>query len=148
MVNQAGKAIKQADKAKKVKRVPLAHGVGRRKSSVARVWLTRGSGKIMVNGLQVETYFDTIVSRKSAQLPFEMCPVSANYDVNANVSGGGKMGQADAVKLGIARALLKEDEALRPVLRQHDMLTSDSRVKERKKYGRKAARRRFQFVKR
>ncbi|MCX5925131.1 MAG: 30S ribosomal protein S9 [Candidatus Dependentiae bacterium] len=146
MLNQ--KAAKETDKVKQAGRTPLSHGVGRRKSSVARVWLTRGSGKIVVNGLSINEYFDTIVSRKSVQLPFEMCPMSSNYDVKANVSGGGKEGQADAVKLGIARALLKEDETLRPALRKYDLLTSDSRLKERKKYGQKAARRKFQFVKR
>lgn len=148
MVNQATKSAKQTDKVKRPSRTPLAHGVGRRKSSVARVWLTRGSGKIVVNGLSVNAYFDTIVSRKSVQMPFEMCPTSSHFDVNANVVGGGKMGQADAVKLGIARALLKDDETLRPILRKNDLLTSDSRIKERKKYGQKAARRKFQFVKR
>lgn len=146
MVNPTGKAAKQTDKVKQP--VPVAHGVGRRKSSVARVWLTRGSGKIVVNGLSVDSYFDTIVSRKAVLIPFEVCPMSSNYDVKANVIGGGKMGQADAVKLGIARALLKEDETLRIALRKHDLLTSDSRIKERKKYGQKAARRKFQFVKR
>lgn len=143
-----GKVAKQVGTAKQSGKTPLAHGVGRRKSSVARVWLTRGSGKIVVNGLDAATYFDTIVSRKSAQMPFEVCPVSSLYDVSVNVNGGGKMGQADAVKLGIARAFLKQDETLRPVLRKHGLLTSDSRIKERKKYGRKGARRRFQFVKR
>jgi small subunit ribosomal protein S9 len=142
------KAPRKTGAAKKVGQAPLAHGVGRRKSSVARVWLTRVSGKVVVNGKAVDAYFDTLLTRKSAQMPFEVCPMSSVYDVKANVSGGGKSGQADAVKLGIARALLKEDETLRPLLRKHDLLTSDSRLKERKKYGQKAARRKFQFVKR
>jgi small subunit ribosomal protein S9 len=142
------KAPRKTGATKKVGKAPLAHGVGRRKSSVARVWLTRGSGKIVVNGKEVNAYFDTLLTRKSAQMAFEICPVSSVYDVQVNVSGGGKAGQADAVKLGISRALLQEDETLRPALKKHGLLTSDSRLKERKKYGQKAARRKFQFVKR
>ncbi len=146
MVHQ--KATNVTNKSGKSGSVKLAHGVGRRKASVARVWLTHGSGKIEVNGMSVTSYFDTILSRKSVHMPFEVCPTASQYDIMANVSGGGKMGQADAIKLGIARALLKDDESLRVTLRKHDLLTSDSRLKERKKYGQKAARRKFQFVKR
>jgi small subunit ribosomal protein S9 len=136
-------------RAPRVKRgAPVAHGVGRRKSSVARVWLHRGSGKIAVNGLSHLNYFDTEDMRSRAAMPFNVCPMGTSYDVIANVCGGGKSGQADAVKLGIARAILTIDEAIRPVLRQHDLLTVDSRNKERKKYGQKGARRKFQFVKR
>jgi len=127
---------------------PLAHGVGRRKSSVARVWLRAGKGAIVVNGKDFKEYFDTEVARLQASAPFRLIPLESQFDIEVNVLGGGTCSQADAVKLGIARAMLGADEALRPALRQHDLLTVDSRVKERKKYGQKAARRKFQFVKR
>jgi small subunit ribosomal protein S9 len=142
----------QAPKSKAKPRIqagsPLAHGVGRRKKSVARIWLRRGSGKISVNGLPHMEYFDSNITRDAAATPFRICPVAANYDVVVRVVGGGKNGQADAVKLGIARAMVDMDENLRQVMRQHGLLTVDSRNKERKKYGQKAARRKFQFVKR
>lgn len=128
---------------------PLAHGVGRRKSAVARVWLRRGNGSILINDRNYTDYFDTEVACISASLPFKIYPDAAKkYDVHANVEGGGLMAQADAVKLGIARALIVANEELRPLLKKHGLLTVDSRIKERKKYGQKAARRRFQFVKR
>ncbi len=127
---------------------PLAHGVGRRKSSVARVWLRAGKGAIVVNGKDFKDYFDTEVTRLRASTPFRVLPAEALFDVEVNVIGGGVCSQADAIKLGISRAMLAVDSRLRPALRQHDLLTVDSRLKERKKYGRKAARRRFQFVKR
>lgn len=127
---------------------PLAHSVGRRKKSVARVWLRRGSGNIVVNGQSHKDYFDTEFTRLTAEKPFAVCPVGSSYDVQISVCGGGKHGQADAVKLGIARALVSLDEGQRVLMRDHDLLTVDSRVKERKKYGQKAARRKFQFVKR
>jgi small subunit ribosomal protein S9 len=127
---------------------PLAHGVGRRKSSVARVWLRRGTGLIVVNGLSHIEYFDTDIMRADAARPFAVVPMASRYDVMANVKGGGLVAQAGAVRLGISRALLILDENVRIVLRQNGLLTCDSRVKERKKYGQKAARRKFQFVKR
>lgn len=126
----------------------LAHGVGRRKSSVARVWLRRGTGLIVVNGLSHIEYFDTDIMRADAARPFAVVPMASRYDVHANVKGGGLVAQAGAVRLGISRALLVLDENVRSVLRQNGLLTCDSRVKERKKYGQKAARRKFQFVKR
>lgn len=127
---------------------PVAHGVGRRKSSVARVWLRKGNGKMTVNGRTCDEYFNTKFLRQSAKTPFQVCEQSKIYDVEVNIAGGGVSAQADAVKLGFARALVSIDEALKPELRKHGLLTVDARVKERKKYGRKAARRRFQFVKR
>jgi small subunit ribosomal protein S9 len=130
------------------KNAPLGHGVGRRKSAVARVWLRRGSGKIVINEKPADTYFHTEVTRQEAARPFSVAPMSASYDVFARVCGGGLCAQAGAVKLGIARAFLDVDETLRPVLRKNDLLSVDQRVKERKKYGQKAARRKFQFVKR
>lgn len=129
------------------KNAPLGHGVGRRKSAIARVWLRRGSGKIVVNNKQADSYFQTEMTRADVTRPFSVTP-SASYDVFARVCGGGLCAQAGAVKLGIARALLDVDADLRPVLRQNDLLTVDSRNKERKKYGQRGARRKFQFVKR
>jgi small subunit ribosomal protein S9 len=130
------------------KNAPLGHGVGRRKAAIARVWLRRGSGKIVVNDKQADIYFQTEMTRADVIKPFALTPMGASYDVFARVCGGGLCGQAGAVRLGIARALLDVDANLRPVLRQNDLLTVDSRNKERKKYGQKAARRKFQFVKR
>lgn len=127
---------------------PLAHGVGRRKSAVARVYLRRGTGLIVVNGLSHNEYFDKDIMRADAARPFAVVPMAARYDVQVNVQGGGLVAQAGAVRLGISRALLIVDENVRSVLRQNGLLTCDSRVKERKKYGQKAARRKFQFVKR
>ena len=127
---------------------PLAHGIGRRKSSVARVWLRAGKGAIVVNGKDFKEYFDTEVARLKASTPFRLMPAESQFDIVANVNGGGICSQADAVKLGIARAMVSVDENLRPLLRQHELLTVDSRIKERKKPGQKAARRKFQFVKR
>jgi len=137
----------KAPKTKVRSSAPLAHGIGRRKSSVARVWLRAGKGAIVVNGKDFREYFDTEVARLKASTPFRVMPESA-FDIDANVVGGGVCSQADAVKLGIARAMVTVDEKLRPLLRQHDLLTVDSRLKERKKPGQKAARRKFQFVKR
>lgn len=130
------------------KKAQLAHGVGRRKTSIARVWVHRGSGSLLVNGKKHTDYFDTELNCKEAASPFQVVPMASNYDVEANVLGGGMHSQAGAIQLGIARALLSLDESIRPVLREHGMLTVDSRRKERKKYGQKAARRKFQFVKR
>jgi small subunit ribosomal protein S9 len=126
----------------------VAQGVGRRKKSVARVFLRYGSGVVTVNGTAADTYFDTDIARLAVKLPFKAFPDAALYDVHANVVGGGLHGQADAVKLGISRALLQARPETRAVLREHGLLTVDARVKERKKYGKKAARRSFQFVKR
>jgi small subunit ribosomal protein S9 len=130
------------------KNAPLGHGVGRRKSAIARVWLRRGNGKIVVNDKQSDIYFHTDVTRQEAARPFTVAPMGASYDVFARVCGGGLCAQAGAVKLGIARAFLDVDETLRPILRKNDLLSVDPRNKERKKYGQKGARRKFQFVKR
>lgn len=127
---------------------PLAHGVGRRKTAVARIWLRRGKGQIKVNGQNYMNYFDTTFSAENAATPFRVCPIGAGFDVEVNVSGGGKFAQADAVKLGIARAFVEFDETAKPALKKHGLMTVDSRKKERKKYGQKGARRKFQFVKR
>lgn len=126
---------------------PLAHGVGRRKSSVARVWLYRGNGSIKVNGKDFKRYFDTDIVRMTATTPFALFGKD-RYSAEVNVQGGGLNAQADAIKLGIARALVDADQNAHSLLREYGLLTVDARVKERKKYGQKAARRKFQFVKR
>ena len=133
---------------KKSGNAPLAHAVGRRKSAVARIWLRRGKGGIVVNGKDYVEYFDTETTRLAAALPLSIYPKSSLYDVEVNVCGGGLSAQADAIKLGISRAYLETNEELRPLLKEYKLLKVDSRVKERKKYGQKAARRGFQFVKR
>lgn len=134
---------------KKKINAPLSHGVGRRKSSVARVWLRKGKGVCMVNGKEVLSYFDTQVSRASAMAPWSFLPhLHTEYDVEVCVTGGGMNSQADAVKLGVARALTEIRDDARDILRAQGLLTVDSRIKERKKYGQRGARRKFQFVKR
>lgn len=141
------KKIKETTAAKSISPT-IYHGVGRRKKCVARVWVRRGTGSIRVNGLDFTEYFDTKFDAQNAVKAIDVCKVGDNYDVQVNVCGGGKTGQSDAVRLGIARALLDMDANLKPMLRQSDLVTVDSRVKERKKYGQRGARRKFQFVKR
>ena len=126
----------------------LSHGVGRRKSFVARVWLHRGKGSIVINNLEYDKYFASPVNQLDIELPFKACSMFDKYDVKANVQGGGLFSQAGAIKLGISRALALVSDDFRGKLRRHGLLTVDSRLKERKKYGQKAARRKFQFVKR
>lgn len=130
------------------KNAPISHGVGRRKSAVARVWVRRGTGVLKVNGKPHTEYFDTDISRAKAVSPFAVCKESAGLDVDVNVCGGGKNAQADAAALGFSRALVALYDTVKPVLREHGLLTVDSRVVERKKYGQRGARRKFQFVKR
>lgn len=124
------------------------HGVGRRKKAVARVWMRRGKGNITVNERSIDAYFDTPFTRDIVRTPLVVTSLQKDFDIQVNLVGGGLRGQADAAKLGIARALLTIDEALRPALKQAGLLTVDARVKERKKYGQRAARAKFQFVKR
>jgi small subunit ribosomal protein S9 len=123
-------------------------GTGRRKSSVARVRIAPGSGTITVNGRAFEIYFPTESLRQVAALPFQVTETSGRFDVRVNVSGGGPMGQAGAVRHGISRALIVADASFRPSLKTNGLLTRDSRMKERKKYGQPGARKRFQFSKR
>lgn len=123
-------------------------GTGRRKTSVARVRLASGSGKIMVNGRPFETYFPTESLRMVVSQPLVVTSTTGKYDIRINVQGGGPTGQAGAVRHGIARALLEADIALRPTLKSEGLLTRDSREKERKKYGQPGARKRFQYSKR
>ncbi len=122
--------------------------VGRRKESVARVRLRPGSGKIKVNRRTFEGFFPRETHRISVRKPLEIAGASAKYDVLANIDGGGQSGQAGALRHGISRALVKSDEGLRVVLKKAGFLTRDPRAKERKKYGQKRARKKFQFSKR
>jgi small subunit ribosomal protein S9 len=124
------------------------YGTGRRKSAVARVYLRPGSGEFRVNGRPFEQYFVTESQRSSARQPLVSTETAASFNVLANVSGGGVAGQADAVKLGLARALMLFNAELRKKLKAEGMITRDSRGKERKKYGQKGARKRFQYSKR
>ena len=124
------------------------YGTGRRKSSVARVFLRPGSGDFKVNGRAFEVYFVTAAQRNMAKQPLLSTETSANFNVIANVSGGGVNGQAGALKLGIARALMEFNAELRKKLKTEGMVSRDSRSKERKKYGQKGARKRFQYSKR
>ena len=123
-------------------------GIGRRKTSVARVRLATGSGKITVNGRAFENYFPLETLRSTASQPLSVTGTVEKLDARINVSGGGPNGQAGAVSHGIARALLKFDANLRPQLKKEGFLTRDPRERERKKYGQPGARKRFQFSKR
>ena len=124
------------------------YGTGRRKSSIARVFLRPGSGKFTVNGREFEQYFVTPAQRAAAKQPLGIADINETFDVMTTVKGGGVCGQADAVKLGIARALMEFNAELRKALKSEGMVTRDARGKERKKYGQKGARARFQFSKR
>ena len=124
------------------------YGTGRRKSAVARVFLRPGSGKFTVNGKQFDEYFVTPAQRVAAKLPLGIADINETFDVLTTVKGGGVNGQADAVKLGIARALMEFNVELRKTLKAEGFVTRDPRGKERKKYGQKGARARFQFSKR
>jgi len=123
-------------------------GTGRRKTAIARVRLASGNGKITVNGRAFDNYFVLETQRSQATMPLTVTGTAEKFDARINVSGGGPNGQADAVRHGIARALLKFDAALRPSLKAEGLLTRDPRMKERKKYGQPGARKRFQFSKR
>ncbi len=123
-------------------------GTGRRKTSVARVRLSSGTGKVTVNGRAFETYFPTESLRMVVQQPLNVTGTAGKFDIRANVSGGGPNGQAGAVRHGISRALLLADANLRASLKAEGFLTRDPRMKERKKYGQPGARKRFQFSKR
>jgi small subunit ribosomal protein S9 len=124
------------------------YGTGRRKSAIARVWLTPGDGKITINGRAVKEYLGRPVLEILVKSPLVHLDMETRYDVKATAKGGGIAGQAGAIRLGISRALVSMDEELRKQLRAAGYLTRDSRIKESKKYGRKKARRGFQFVKR
>ena len=124
------------------------YGTGRRKSAIARVYLRPGSGDFKVNGKAFDVHFVTEQQRVSAKKSLVVSDTAATFDVVTTVSGGGVAAQADAVRMGIARALLQFNAELRKALKSEGLLTRDARVKERKKYGQKGARKRFQFSKR
>jgi small subunit ribosomal protein S9 len=124
------------------------YGTGRRKAAIARVFLRPGSGEFKVNGKAYEEYFVTEAQRQSAKAPLVLTETIANFNVVATVNGGGVNGQADAVKMGLARALQEFNAELRGKMKAEGFMTRDARMKERKKYGQKGARKRFQFSKR
>ncbi len=127
---------------------PVAYGTGKRKCSIARVYLRTGSGKILVNRRPLDDYFPRNTDRNQVTQPLLATEQARNFDVDARVRGGGLSGQAAAVRLGIARALSESDAQLRPELKRRGFLTRDARRKERKKYGQPGARKRFQYSKR
>ena len=127
---------------------PYFYGTGRRKSSVARVRIVPGTGAITINGRSIDEYFGLETLKLIVNQPFGVTETVGKFDIIANVRGGGFSGQAGAIRHGLSRALLQADEAYRPALKKAGFLTRDSRMKERKKYGLKAARRASQFSKR
>ncbi len=124
------------------------YATGKRKTSVARVWIKPGSGNIVVNRRSIDDYFGRETSKMVVRQPLELTNNAGKFDIMVNVCGGGPSGQAGAIKHGITKALLAVDTDLRGLLKKAGFITRDSRVKERKKYGRRAARRSFQFSKR
>jgi len=124
------------------------YGTGRRKTSVARVWLRPGGGRIVVNRRTFEDYFPRETLRMIIAQPLQVTNTAGQFDVLANVSGGGPTGQAGALRHGIARALASYDAELRPALKKAGLLTRDPRMRERKKYGQPGARQKFQYSKR
>jgi small subunit ribosomal protein S9 len=132
----------------KLDKLGRAYATGKRKNAVARVWIKPGSGKVSVNGRALEVYFARPVLRMILQQPLEIAKRVGQYDLMISVAGGGLSGQAGAVRHGLAKALTHYEPELRPALKREGFLTRDSRVVERKKYGKKKARRSFQFSKR
>ena len=124
------------------------YSTGRRKRSIAKVWVKKGSGKIYVNGKAMTNYFKRPMHQLIVTRPLEITNVMNNYDVRCSVKGGGLSGQAGAIILGISRALISHEDTLKKELKKDKLTTRDSRIVERKKYGRRKARRRFQFSKR
>lgn len=124
------------------------YGTGRRKTSTARVYLRPGAGAVQVNRKPFETYFPNETLRMIIRQPLQLTETANKFDILVNVAGGGPAGQAGAIRHGITRALLEYNGDLRPTLKQAGLVTRDPRIKERKKYGQKGARKRFQFSKR
>lgn len=124
------------------------YATGKRKSAIARVWLKEGSGSILVNKKPMDEYFSLEMARKLVYQPIQLTEMDNKLDVMVTVAGGGVTGQAGAVKHGISKALLEYNPDFRPVLKKAGFITRDSRIKERKKYGQRGARARFQFSKR
>jgi small subunit ribosomal protein S9 len=143
------KGTKKASKETKLKVASqFYYGTGKRKSAIAKVWIFEGTGKFQVNGKELLTYFGTDPLVRNVHKPFVKLDLDKKMDCVIRLIGGGICGQSDATKLGIARALLSMNESFRTVLKEEGYLTRDSRVKERKKYGRKKARKGFQYRKR
>jgi len=126
----------------------VIHKIGRRKKSVARVYLSKGKGTYSINGKSLKEYFPTDILQYKVNQPFAITETSSSYDVKVNVYGGGINGQAESVRLAISRALCQIDEENRPALKNEGLLTRDPRMVERKKFGQKKARKKFQFSKR
>ena len=124
------------------------YATGRRKRSIAKVWVKKGSGNIYVNGIKMDEYFKRPVHQIIVKRPLEISNLLNSYDVKCSVKGGGLSGQAGAIIHGISRALVSHDESLKKILKKEKLTTRDSRVVERKKYGHRKARRSFQFSKR
>lgn len=124
------------------------YATGKRKSSIARVWLKAGGGEFNINKRSLDDYFQRETLKMITRQPFELTDTQGKYDVFVNVRGGGTSGQAGAIRHGVSKALLEINSDFRPILKKAGFITRDSRVKERKKYGRKGARARFQFSKR
>jgi small subunit ribosomal protein S9 len=124
------------------------YATGRRKTATARVYLRPGNGKVTVNRRELDNYFHADTLKRTAREPLAFLELADKFDVLVNVGGGGESGQAGAIRHGLARALVLFDASLKPRLKQAGFLTRDSRVKERKKYGQRGARARFQFSKR
>ncbi|MCW8859845.1 MAG: 30S ribosomal protein S9 [Deltaproteobacteria bacterium] len=124
------------------------YATGKRKTSIARVWMKSGVGEITVNKRPLDVFFGRETSKMVVRQPLELTENIGKFDISVNVSGGGASGQAGAIKHGITKALLEFDPELRAILKKSGFITRDSRIKERKKYGRAAARRSFQFSKR
>ena len=124
------------------------YATGRRKRAVARVWMMPGSGAVQINHRDIDDYFGRATSKMILRQPLELTETIGRYDLHVNVSGGGLSGQADAIQHGITRALLKLNPTFRPALKRAGYITRDPRIKERKKYGQRGARARYQFSKR
>lgn len=128
--------------------VATYYGTGKRKTSIARVWLGPGDGKIVVNGKTVDNYFGRETCRMLIRQPLQLTNMAGKFNITVSVYGGGSSSQADAIKYGVAKALSGVSSEFRDTLKRQGFLTRDSRIKERKKYGQKGARGRFQFSKR
>jgi small subunit ribosomal protein S9 len=126
----------------------IVHKIGRRKTAVARVYLSSGNGKVTINNKDVAVYFPTATLQYKVNQPFALTDLEGNYDVKVNVYGGGITGQAEAIRLAISRALCEIDAEHRTALKPEGLLTRDPRMVERKKFGQKKARKKFQFSKR
>ena len=126
----------------------VTNTLGRRKTAVARLYMTPGKGEIIINGREIKEYFPSEILQIIVNQPFALTKTEGTYDVKVNVDGGGIKGQAEAIRLAISRALQEIDSELRPPLKKEGFLTRDPRMVERKKFGQKKARKRFQFSKR